>query len=189
MSTMTQQLTPCVESADVFQHPLLEDYPTQLTAGERTQQAALQSRAEAACLACPLFEKCLTMAVLEHDVAGYVAASTPRQRTQMRNLLGVSVKPDNFDTLTGASTPNTKVDHEEVLRVRKAHPDESLEALAERLGCSLSTVKRHLRRARREDSASTPRLAVVRPSSEQVMQAWTTVTSTGRGKQRSPRAA
>jgi hypothetical protein len=37
--------------------------------------------------------------------------------------------------------------------LRAAHPDDSLEALAARLDCSLSTVKRHLRRARREASA------------------------------------
>jgi hypothetical protein len=40
------------------------------------------------------------------------------------------------------------VDHDEVVRLRAANPDESLERLAQRLGCSLSTVKRHLRQER-----------------------------------------
>ncbi|HZA05629.1 MAG TPA: helix-turn-helix domain-containing protein, partial [Propionibacteriaceae bacterium] len=43
-----------------------------------------------------------------------------------------------------------QVDHDEVVRLRHAHPDESLETIARRLGCSLSTVKRHLRRERRD---------------------------------------
>jgi len=41
-----------------------------------------------------------------------------------------------------------------VLAARAAFPDDSLEALAHRLDCSLSTVKRHLRRARKETAPS-----------------------------------
>ena len=47
------------------------------------------------------------------------------------------------------------VDHDEVVRLRRAHPDESLERLARRLGCSLSTVKRHLRRERNQPTSAT----------------------------------
>ncbi len=39
-----------------------------------------------------------------------------------------------------------------MLAARAAFPDDSLEMLANRLDCSLSTVKRHLRRARREQA-------------------------------------
>ncbi len=51
--------------------------------------------------------------------------------------------------MTGGHRP---VDHAEILRLRRAYPDESLEKLARRLGCSLSTVKRHLRQERRQPS-------------------------------------
>jgi len=46
------------------------------------------------------------------------------------------------------------LDHEAVLAARATYPDDSLESLAHRLDCSLSTIKRHLRRARREASGS-----------------------------------
>ena len=59
--------------------------------------------------------------------------------------------------MTGGSRP---VDHDEVIRLRAANPDESLERLAQRLGCSLSTIKRHLRRER---SGQAPVQAGVRP--------------------------
>jgi len=68
------------------------------------------------------------------------------------------VEPENFDTLAGVTGPNHQVDHSEVVRLRTANPHETLEMLAQRLGCSLSTVKRHLRRERREPSTETSKL-------------------------------
>ena len=61
-----------------------------------------------------------------------------------------------------------------MLRLRTQYPNDSLESLAMRLGCSLSTVKRHLRRARRGQSpaAKTPR---PRPKVSAVLDAFDTV--------------
>ena len=50
--------------------------------------------------------------------------------------------PVNFDTLAGVTGRHHQVNHSEVVRLRHAKPDESLEMLAHRLGCYLSTVKK-----------------------------------------------
>ena len=140
----------CVELASVFQNPLLEE-PIGSDAGVavRREYAALVASAEEACFDCPLIERCLYAAVVEHDVAGYVGGTTPAQRAGIRRALRVTVVPEDLDTLAGVTGGHRQVDHDEVVRLRHAHPDESLETLAHRLGCSLSTVKRHLRRERR----------------------------------------
>ena len=44
------------------------------------------------------------------------------------------------------------VSHEAVLTMRQAHPKDTCQQLAERLGCSMSTIKRHLRREREQQS-------------------------------------
>ena len=150
----------CVELAALFHDPLLEE---PLTSGAPTalrhRQALLVRQAENACVACPLIDECLYRAVTEHDVAGVAGGTTAAQRTQIRRRLGITVAPEDFDTLAGVVGRNRQVDHDEVIRLRNANPHESLETLARRLGCSLSTVKRHLRRERNQPSART-----IRPS-------------------------
>jgi hypothetical protein len=144
----------CVELASVFHNPLLEEPPTgAATVSEQRQYNALVARAEQACLDCPLIERCLYAAVVQHDVAGYVGGTTPADRARIRRALRVTVTPEDFDTPAGVTGGHRQVDHDEVVRLRHAHPDESLETLARRLGCSLSTVKRHLRRDRRNPGA------------------------------------
>lgn len=144
----------CVELVPVFQHPLLEEpLASNATASVRRRYAGLVAQAEQACSGCPLIERCLYAAVVEHDVAGYVGGTTPAERAQIRRALALTVAPEDFDTLAGVTGRHRQVDHDEVVRLRHAHPDESLETLAHRLGCSLSTVKRHLRRERRTPSA------------------------------------
>jgi hypothetical protein len=158
----------CVELASVFQNPLLEEPLTgKVSAAERHRQAALVTQAEQACRSCPLIEDCLYAAVVRHDVAGYVGGTTPDQRARIRRALRISVEPEDLDTLAGVTGRHRQVDHDEVLRLRHAHPDESLETLARRLGCSLSTVKRHLRRERRTPSVR--RVESPKPSLSQVL--------------------
>jgi predicted transcriptional regulator len=50
------------------------------------------------------------------------------------------------------------VSHEAVMTARQAYPKDTCHQLAERLGCSTSTIKRHLRRAREQkrEAALTP---------------------------------
>lgn len=176
MSTMirTESVVPaCVQHTDVFQHPLLEDAAPATTSTARRELAGLTARAESVCLECPLMTQCVYNAVVRYDVAGYVAGTTVRQRQTMRQHLGVRVQSDDLDTLAGVIAPNRQVSHEEVVRLRKANPHESLETLAHRLGCSLSTVKRHLRKERNTPS---PRLRSLAPTPEQVLHVFALVT-------------
>ena len=143
-------LPRCVELASVFQNPLLEEPPASgAPVPQRRRYSTLIARAEQACQDCPLIERCLYAAVVRHDVAGYVGGTTPAERARIRRALRITVSPEDFDTLAGVTGGHGQIDHDEVVWLRHAHPDESLEAIARRLGCSLSTVKRHLRRERR----------------------------------------
>jgi hypothetical protein len=145
----TQAATGCVQFADLFQDRLLEEPPaSSAPAAVRHRYSELAERAGEICAECPMFRSCLYDAVVRHDVAGFVAGTTQRQRSDIRRRLGVVVDPEDFDTFAGATARNRPVDHEEVIRLRRANPDETLESIAQRLGCSLSTVKRHLRRER-----------------------------------------
>lgn len=134
-------LTPgCVTDAVLFHR--LEDV------APGGDDAALRARASAICGRCPLAAQCLYDAVVRHDVAGFVAGTTPQQRRSIRARVGARVEADNFDTLAGVGAAGRPVDRAEVLRLRRANPDETLEQLALRLGCSTSTIKRHLRKVR-----------------------------------------
>lgn len=178
MSTTTLTATACATNADLFQHPLLEDPSGCRGAEDRREQQTLQREAGTMCGQCPLMASCLYTAVVEHDIAGFVAGTTQRQRAEIRALLGVKVASEDLDTLAGVTTPNRQIDHDEVIRLRNANPYESLDSIARRLGCSLSTVKRHLRKARTEDlPAEAPSLRSVAPSMEQVMHAHKVVTT------------
>jgi hypothetical protein len=152
-SLMEGAMTGCTARSDIFQHRLMEDPPpTSATRRTRERYEQLVREAKSLCASCPMFTECLFNAVAQHDVSGFVAGTTAAQRRSMRNLLDVEVQADDFDQLAGARGTRRPVSHEEVLRLRTQHPNDSLESLAMRLGCSLSTVKRHLRRARRGQS-------------------------------------
>jgi hypothetical protein len=56
----------------------------------RRRQLALITTAQAACRECPLIIDCLYRAVVEYDVAGYVAGTTAAQRAQIRRRLDVT---------------------------------------------------------------------------------------------------
>ena len=185
MSTAPVSAPPCAANAELFQHPLLEDTSTPSDAEARRTQQSLIREAEAVCAQCPMLANCLFSAIVEHDVAGYAAATTQRQRAEIRSLLGVKVKPEDFDTLAGVTTPNRQINHDEVVRLRNANPYESLDSIARRLGCSLSTVKRHLRKARTDDEPiEAPALHSVAPSMEQVVHAFRVVRRAARAERK-----
>lgn len=127
-------------------------------------------------MGCPHFEDCLERAITEHDVAGFVAGTTSRQRTRIRNLLHVQVRPDDMDALVGILSSGRQIATHDVVRLRRSHPGEPLEFIAQSLGCSLSTVKRHLRRARTEAIEPTP-LTTVRPDRADIITAFESVTA------------
>ncbi|HEY9293747.1 MAG TPA: WhiB family transcriptional regulator [Microlunatus sp.] len=170
----TRNATGCVRNATLFQDRLMEEPPSSSApAALRHHYSNLTERAAEVCAACPVQQSCLYDAVVKHDVAGFAAGTTQRQRNQIRRRLGIAVEPEDFDTFAGATARNRPVDHEEVVRLRRANPDETLESIAQRLGCSLSTVKRHLRRERSTQQGPT-RLASVRralPTLNQVLAA------------------
>ena len=87
-----------------------------------------------------------------------------------------------LDSLAGVVGGGRRLDHNEVLRLRNANPHESLEVLAMRLGCSLSTIKRHMRRAR--SAAGEVRLAAVKPTLERVLAAFEAVVRPNRSRER-----
>jgi AraC-like DNA-binding protein len=141
--------TDCIRHAALFQEPLIEDPPRRDAPAEtRRRYRRLVDKARHICAECPLRVECLYAAVVSHDVAGVVAGTTERQRCAIRHELGIAVDPENFDRLAGIATPGRPVDHNEVIRLHRANPGESLDSIAGRLGCSPSTIKRHLRQER-----------------------------------------
>jgi len=153
-----QRVLGCVEFASLFQHPLVEDPPApRSSVEERRSYRVLIGKTYDICTACPLIDDCLYRSVVEVDVAGYVAATTPEQRALIRARLDIAVEPEDLDTIAGVTGRHRQIDHDELVRLRNANPHESLEALAQRLGCSLSTVKRHLRRERTSPAPRRPR--------------------------------
>ena len=152
---MTSHPTPCIQAREIFQNPLVEEPPT----GRNDLAVRLAGRAIELCESCPLMDKCLYEAVVEHDVAGVAGGTTALQRTRIRRLLGVNVDREDLSDFAGTTREGGRLTHAEVSRARRADPDATLETIAERLGCSLSTVKRHLRQARAE---ATPVMTTVR---------------------------
>jgi AraC-like DNA-binding protein len=161
----------CAAVPEIFLDPVLESEPiASAPARVRRQFAALTDAATEVCASCPLLSACLYRAVVEYDVAGFVGGTSERQRSQIRTRLGVRVDPEDFDSLAGVVGGQRTVDHDEVVRLRRMHPDESLERIARRLGCSLSTVKRHLRKERNQPSTTAAR-TTPRPTQAQVRRA------------------
>ena len=180
MTVATRPTPACVAAAaGVFCNPLLEEpLPSAATGAQRQARTILAGRATESCGNCALFSTCLYDAVVNHDVYGFVAGTTVRQRQDIRAELEVTVEADDFDTVAGVTSPNRQIDHDEVLRLRTANPHESLESIAQRLGCSLSTVKRHLRRARNGEFA--PRQESVPPTVEAVLDVYDSVVRSSR---------
>lgn len=146
--------TPCVTYSNVFLHPFLDDASPE-TRGERREQMMLRSQAEKMCAGCPLLANCLNDAVVKFDVAGFVAGTSKRQRQEIRARLGVHVEPEDLDTFAGVNS-GRQFDRYEIHRIRNANPDQPLSAIAAKMGCSVSTVKRHLRRVEEEGGLKRP---------------------------------
>lgn len=144
----------CAREPELFTAELLDAPPSRSRVRKQAweEYVALHDRARQACAACPVLAECLYTAVVQVDVSGFVGCTTGRERREIRRLLGVSVKADDLDVAAGVRPARAPIDHDSVLAARQAYPDESLEQLAVRLECSLSTVKRHLRRSRAADA-------------------------------------
>ncbi|MDO5093037.1 MAG: WhiB family transcriptional regulator [Propionibacteriaceae bacterium] len=167
MTIVLDTATPCVKFASLFQNPLLEEDTRVETADQRRNQAAMMARATSLCGSCPLRAECLSDAVVHHDVAGIVAGTTESQRREIRARLGVEVDPIELDTYAGVNSGRS-FDQEEIHRLRMANPTQPLSAIAARIGCSVSTVKRHLRRAEAKGTTVQP-LKRPKPTKQEVM--------------------
>jgi len=179
--TRAPEVAACLGHANLFLHPLFDEPQQSLSATQRHQVESMGDMADRLCLQCPIMERCLYQAVIQHDIAGYVAGTTPSQRAAIRARLNWRVAAENFDSFAGVGS-SRQVDHDEIVRLRRADPGRTLDDIAQRLGCSLSTVKRHLRQARTGGTSveTRPVLRVVPPSAEQVFAARRDVLGHGR---------
>ena len=153
MTIALDDATPCVKFASLFQDPLLEDEAASVgTAADLRAQAALMARAASLCGECPL------------------AGTTESQRREIRSRLDVTVTPEDLDIFAGVSS-GRNFDHAEIHRLRQANPNQSLSTIAARVGCSVSTVKRHLRRADASGQDTVKPIKKRKPSRKEVMEA------------------
>lgn len=150
-------LPPCAHAPEVFQHDSLHHPPSRrdLTAGEWAQFTARRAEVHRQCAGCPMLVDCLYRAVVEVDVSGFVACTTERDRRNIRRELGIEIDlaPTAFGVQNVGGGP---VSSESVISMRQAYPKDTCLQLADRLGCSTSTIKRHLRRAREAEAMARP---------------------------------
>lgn len=142
---------------------------------EHRHQHARMQAAHRQCAACPLFVECLYRSVVEVDVSGYVACTTEEQRRAMRQVLGVEIGQPAPGVIGAPRVGAGPVDHESVVAMRQAYPNDTCQQLAERLGCSTSTIKRHLRRERERQAqqvASAPPTIRRVPTTDEVLDAF-----------------
>ena len=151
---------PCAQEPEVYQDERLHTPPTrtEITAAEWETLTIKRAAAHRQCAGCPLMVECLYRAVVEVDVSGFVACTTESDRQLIRRQLGIEVEQASTAPYGAPRVGGGPVSHEAVMTARQAYPKDTCHQLAERLGCSTSTIKRHLRRAREQqrDAALLP---------------------------------
>lgn len=154
MTIVVDSTPPCAAVPEVYQDELLHSPParTEITAAEWEQLSRKRAEAHRQCAGCPLMIDCLYRAVVEVDVSGFVACTTERDRQEIRRQLGIEVQQVATTPYGPPRIGGGPVSHEAVMAARQAHPKDTCHQLAERLNCSTSTIKRHLRKAREESA-------------------------------------
>lgn len=150
-------LPPCADSPESYLDENLDASASALSAAEREKVAATKAAIHRQCAACPLLVDCLYRAVVEVDVSGYAACTTESERALIRERLGIEVVRSTLTPYGAPRVGGGPVSHEAVLTSRQAYPKDTCQQLAERLGCSTSTIKRHLRRDREQRAADAAR--------------------------------
>jgi hypothetical protein len=137
---------------EVYQDELLHSPParTDITAAEWEELSVKRASAHRQCAGCPLMVDCLYRAVVEVDVSGFVACTTELDRRLIRRQLGIEIQQTSTTPYGAPRIGGGPVSHEAVMAARQSYPKDTCHQLAERLNCSTSTIKRHLRRAREE---------------------------------------
>lgn len=151
-------LPPCADKPEVYHHETLHHPPSrrELSASEWAQFTARQASVHRQCAGCPLMVDCLYRAVVEVDVSGFVACTTERDRQAIRRELGIEVEMTASGTFGAQNLAGGPVSQDAVTALRQAYPKDTCLQLADRLGCSTSTIKRHLRRAREAAAEARP---------------------------------
>jgi len=165
-------LPPCASAHGVYLDELLHSPPSrsEMTRAEREQMSLMRAAAHRQCAGCPLLIECLYRAVVEVDVSGFAACTTEHDRQHIRRELGVVVaQPAPASAFGSPRTGAGPVSHEAVLTIRQAYPHDTCQQLANRLGCSTSTVKRHLRRARESQPDQSVSVGRGTPTVDQVL--------------------
>jgi len=165
---------PCASVPEVYQDELLHTPPSrnELTAAQWQQLALKRAAAHRQCARCPLMVDCLYRAVVEVDVSGFVACTTEDDRAAIRRQLGIEVQQQAATPYGAARVGGGPVSHEAVMTARHAYPKDTCHQLAERLDCSTSTIKRHLRRAREQKGTVSEANTSLAPSVDAVLDAF-----------------
>jgi hypothetical protein len=154
---------PCAMEPDVYQDEHLHNPPARhdVSRAEWNLLIAKRAAAHRRCAGCPLMISCLYRAVVEVDVSGFVACTTEVDRQTIRRQLGIEVQEPSMTPFGAPRVGGGPVSHEAVMTARHAYPKDTCQQLAERLECSTSTIKRHLRRDRdRKSQAAQANLAL-----------------------------
>lgn len=149
---------PCANKPEAYLAENLHSPPTRtdVTRAEWERFTEQRAAVHRNCAGCPFLVDCLYRAVVEVDVFGYAACTTEADRQQIRRKLGIEILQPTAGPFAAPRTGAGPIDHESVLTLRQAYPNDTCIQLAQRLGCSTSTVKRHLRRARQAQSFLDP---------------------------------
>ncbi len=170
MTSAPSTVPACITHSSVFLDPSVESDSTTRN-DERTR--SLCAYLHSLCENCPLLSSCLHRAVVDFEISGYCAATTASQRRIIREKLGYHLAKENFDSYV--DTPSgTRVNHETIVQLRQQYPKATLNELATQAGCSLSTIKRHMRRMRSAKKIHT-QTRPTPPSVEEVMETYHTL--------------
>ena len=150
---------PCAGKPEAYLDERFQSATTRADVTRGEWEALKQQRADVHryCAGCPFLVDCLYRAVVEVDVFGYAACTTEADRQLIRQKLGIEILQPSDGPFSVPRTGAGPIDHETVLALRQNHPTDTCSQLAQRLGCSTSTVKRHLRRARETQEQPAPR--------------------------------
>lgn len=173
MTIVNETTTPsCISAPGVFRDEQLHNPPArhEVSFSEWEHVTAQRATAHRQCAGCPLMVECLYRAVVEMDVSGFVACTTETDRAKIRAELGIQVAQPT-STFGGARVGGGPLSHDAVMMMRHAYPKDTCGQLAERLDCSTSTIKRHMRRARemKKNATSAPLGVPALPTIDQVL--------------------
>ncbi|MFC5676777.1 WhiB family transcriptional regulator [Aeromicrobium endophyticum] len=143
---------PCATEPEVYHDEQLHAPPSRadLSSADWERLNVKRAAAHRQCAGCPMMVDCLYRAVVEVDVSGFVACTTEDDRAEIRRQLGIEIQQSSTTPYGTARVGSGPVSHDAVMAARQAYPKDTCHQLAERLDCSTSTVKRHLRRAREQ---------------------------------------